>query len=147
MKRLLYKRIGFTAFVLGFLMCVIYLYTHFFIVYFTGIGIREWLSSFCLSIMLILSGILLLRNIDTGLLLLNGFIFGTIIDRIIAVILYWEYIDYLFVIMPSTVALVFGVILYHPKHSRYLKFKCKSIQLAFLVILVGAIILVPKWML
>ena len=100
MKEKIYFRIGIVAIILGLLSCFSYIFAHFYISYFSSLGIKEWFSSFCLSIILTISGFFLTKEKKIGVFLLNSFIYGTYLDRLIAKLIWFEYITITEVINP-----------------------------------------------
>ena len=144
MREILFNRLGVISVIVGFLYCSIYLLSHFFISYFSSVGIKEWFSPFCLFLLLILAGVLLILKKNLGLFLLNGFIVGIIIERIAAFIFYHEYVSYFNFIFPIFIGFSFGYILYFSKYSKYLKCEAQQILVILITVLILFIIIFPK---
>jgi len=147
MKKELYKKIGVIALILGILSSLSYWYAHFYISYFSAIGIIEWFSSFCLSLILILAGLFLLNIKEIGVLLLKGFIFGTYLDRIISIILWYENITITEIINPILLTLPFVFIIFWSKKSEHFIAQHKKSDFFLIAALILLIISLPKMLL
>lgn len=145
MKRKGLTGIGILAIVLGVAECALYLYNYFFIYHYGGIGIKEWATSFSLSILLTFSGILILKNKNMGRSLLSAYFWGTLFDRLLIFFFYGETLHILTVFMPLFLAFPFGLILYFPKSLPFFKQKIPLNEKVFLWALILVLIILPKF--
>ena len=114
-----------TAIILGFSICVTHLFNFLYIDYFSAIGARETLSSFLLGVLLLIAGITLPQNYKLGESMILGFILGSILDRLIVLLLYWEYATFDIFLLPILSSFIMMSVWYVTKdeseiHSKYL---------------------------
>jgi hypothetical protein len=144
MKGRLLKIVGMAAITLGVLQCLFHVFNHFFVDYYVAVGIREWGSSFALSVLLVYSGILTLKNRGDGICLMKGYLFATLLDRLIVLFLYAEYLHPITLFLPIVFAFPLGIILFFPRYSKYFKQDLILKKKILFSILFVSLILLPK---
>ncbi len=144
MRDKLFVRLGWVSMIIGILYCGNYLFSHYFLAYFSSVGIKEWLSPFCLFVILIISGFLLILKKERGLLFMRSFIFGIVIERIIAFIMFNEYVIYFEFIFPIVIGLSFGYFNFFSKYSKYLQYENYNKLTGVLIFTILFLIIFPK---
>lgn len=134
------KILSISAIILGFILCLIYLYNYFFIDYFSSIGLAESTSTFGFSLLLIIAGFINLRNLDLGRSLLWSFVVGSIIERVIVYLLYQENISMDILILPIIASAIIGGLLYFSKVKKEYNKGYQTIS----VVIISLITLLPK---
>lgn len=137
------KTTGKIAIIAGFIESIFYS-LNYFVDHYTGVGSKDWGSSLAFALLLIVSGILLCSERNTGKSFLKGYFGGTLIDRIIVFLLYGEYLHSYSLLIPVILALPFGTVLFYPKFAPYFGYKLSLKNKVLLSILVLFIILFPK---
>lgn len=134
------KQLSYFSILYGIFTCVIYISEYLFISYFVSIGLRETASAFGLGLLLILGGIILIRHLSLGKKIILGYIFGNIIDRLLVLILYTEYVTFSTFTIPVIGVLATGYLLYHSNVS----INKNSAYIYVIAAIILLIIIVPK---
>ena len=129
-----------SAICIGVSTSLLYLFEIFYIVYFTSIGIRESASSLGFSLLLTCAGLIGCNNVSLGRALITGYTGGTVLERILVCILYWDYVDIGIMIVPLISSLLVGSILIMSLGNHQIR--SKHMWIALFLILVIAVL--PK---
>ena len=119
------SQLGISAICIGLVSMAIYFIGHFYVSYYSAIGIRESASSFGLAFLLFVGGVTLFFFYRVGESLILGFIIGNLLDRLLVLILYYKYATIGVFVFPLISSLIMGVIWYYhrtdlPPKNKYL---------------------------
>lgn len=144
MREKILKRLGWIAVFLGFYQTISYLYGYFFITTFYSLAPSIWVSLLCMAILLVLAGIYLIRGNSIGILILKGYIFGTIADILLIIFLYHEYVSTFNLLIPALISISYAYILFFSKYSSFFKVKHKDINQVMMIVAIAIVLIIPK---
>lgn len=135
------KKLSYFSIIYGAFTCIIYTYEHLFVSYFVSIGLRETASAFGLGLLLILGGIIIVYHEELGKKIIVGYVLGNVIDRLLVLILYAEYVTFSTFTVPIIGALAIGYLLYIQDDTSSEKNNTYVYAVSAIILL---IIIVPK---
>lgn len=115
MKKQRNRNLSISAIIIGFVLAMIFLFNYLFIDYFSSIGLRESVSTFGFSVLLMMAGVINLKSLTWGRSLLWSYSIGSILERVLILILYCKNISIDILILPLLSSVIIIGLLFYSK--------------------------------
>lgn len=115
MKKQRNRNLSISAIIIGFVLAMIFYFNYLFIDYFSSIGLRESVSTFGFSVLLMMAGVINLKSLTWGRSLLWSYSIGSILERVLILILYCKNISIDILILPLLSSVIIIGLLFYSK--------------------------------
>lgn len=138
------RYLSFTSIVLGTILLLYQLFHYVFIISFSSIGFRESASATLLYLLLIVGGLVHLKNLDLGLTIFAGFAIGVLFDRLLVLALYTSYVTTDIFIPPFLASIIIISTWFFTRGDHSKKHLRGNKYIVYVILIVAIIILAPK---